>query len=496
MLTRQRLVVILGAALLVVALGLGAGVSLGHATTTPLSIKVVGNHFVNGSGQTIRLLGVDRPGTEYACEQGWGFSDGDDDASAAAADAASIAGWDADAVRVPLNEDCWLGINGQPSYRPGGDSEAQAQAAYQQTLETYVSDLNADGIYAILDLHWSAPGTVVSDAQRSLPDDHSAAFWTSVAATFKDNPAVVFDLFNEPYSPAADGYSAYPVNWSCWLHGGCTVPDAADGDTPTAGQTYTAVGMQALVNAVRATGASQPILVGGLAYANDLSGWLSNEPSDPAGQLAASLHAYEGNSCDDVACWDAEVAPVAAKVPVVAGEFDENECPSGTDNWDDTFMDWADQTGVSYLAWGWFVGVTPDCSDGGYYLLTDAGAPASPNGVAVHTHLLALAESTSTTTGTGTGSGTSPSPSGSSPTGGTVGGSPSVTRACVVPRLAGESLARATRRLKAAHCRLGKVRRPRSRAEMVVESSTPRAGRHERNGARVALRMRVKRARA
>jgi hypothetical protein len=161
-------------------------------------------------------------------------------------------------------------------------------------------------------------------------------------------------------------------------------------------------------------------------------------------------------------------------------------------------MDWADQTGVSYLAWGWFAGVTPDCSDGGYYLLTEAGAPASPNGVAVRDHLLALAESSSTMTGTGTNTSPSPNPNpgGSSPAGGSVGGSRSVTRTCVVPRLAGESLARATRRLKAAHCRLGKVTRPRSRAGLVVASSTPRAARHERNGTRVALRMRAKRPRA
>lgn len=44
------------------------------APTAPrLSISglhVQGNQLVNGSGQAIRLLGVDRSGTEYACIQG------------------------------------------------------------------------------------------------------------------------------------------------------------------------------------------------------------------------------------------------------------------------------------------------------------------------------------------------------------------------------------------------------------------------------------------
>jgi hypothetical protein len=340
-----------------------------------LSISVNGNSFVNGAGAKVRLLGVDRPGTEYACEQGWGYSSGPIDA----ADAAAIKAWNADAVRIPINEDCWLRINGQPS---GGLSFV----TYRKTVRTYVNDLAADGIYAILDLHWSAPGRVIADGQRSMPDPHSVTFWTSVASTFKHTPGVLFDVFNEPYSPAYDGYSAYPVSWSCWRNGGCTVPDARDGTTPVPGQTYTAVGMQQLVNAIRATGATNPILVGGLAYANDLTGWLSHEPSDPDHQLAASVHVYNGNVCSTVSCWNSRLSPVAAEVPLVTGEFDESDCSESFDN---SYMNWADAHGVSYLAWGWYVLSGQPCSS--LYLITDAaGTPASPNGVAVRAHLESL----------------------------------------------------------------------------------------------------------
>ena len=63
-----------------------------------------------------------------------------------------------------------------------------------------------------------------------------------------------------------------------------------------------------MVNAIRATGATQPILLGGLSYANDLSGWLAHEPVDPEHQLAASFHNYYGESCDTTSCWTTTIA--------------------------------------------------------------------------------------------------------------------------------------------------------------------------------------------
>ena len=331
---------------------------------TPLAIRVVGNHFVNGDGQTIRLLGADREGTEYACVDGTGYSVGPEDAS----DAAAIASWHTNAVRIPLNEDCWLGINGLPAY---GTADG-----YRQMIASYVSALNAKGIYAILDLQWNAPGDLPAKGLRTMPDEHSLAFWTSVASTLAANPAVLFDAFNEPHS----------VGWSCWRDGGCAVPQAQDGTTPDPTQTYTAVGMQSIVNDIRAAGAHQPILLGGLDHGNDLSGWLANMPTDSDRQLAAVFHVYQPNSCATTSCWDGTVAPVAASVPVTTAEFSESDC---SENWDNTLMAWDDAHGIGYLAWGWFI-LTHHCQS--LYLITDwNGTPEAPNGTALHDHLAALA---------------------------------------------------------------------------------------------------------
>src|ERR1051326_905324 len=69
---------------------------------TPPALHVSGNKLLDQAGATVRLLGVNRSGGEFACVQNNGIWDGPmDDASVTA-----IASWRVNAVRVPLNEDC------------------------------------------------------------------------------------------------------------------------------------------------------------------------------------------------------------------------------------------------------------------------------------------------------------------------------------------------------------------------------------------------------
>ncbi len=341
-----------------------------------LSISVDGNHFINGEGKTVRLLGVDRTSPEYACYYGYAYASGGENLAEPLdpldeADVEAIAAWKVDAVRIPLNEDCWLGINGLPS-------EALTMAGYRAAIAAYVEELNDHGIYAILDLHWTAPGSEQANGQRSMPDEHSVAFWESVASEFKENHAVLFDAFNEPH-----GSEAFPVSWECWREGGCEVPvepKPAKGGNPT----YTAVGMQKLVKTIREAGATQPIMLGGLEWANELRHWLEYGPDDPDHQLVASFHNYEGEVCESEACWNETIAPLAESVPVVTGEFGEEKCPAS--GFDDRFMNWADAHGVSYLAWAWIVPENVECAE--YALISSyAGTPLEPNGVALKAHL-------------------------------------------------------------------------------------------------------------
>jgi len=229
-----------------------------------LALRVRGNRLVEGKGKVIRLIGVNRSGAEYSCIQGYGFFDGPTGARSIRA----MKRWRINAVRVPLNEDCWLGINGVKPQLGGG--------AYRAAIEALVGRLNRAGLYVILDLHVAAPGSERSVGIIPLPDaDHAPDFWRSVGATFASNHSLAFDLYNEPHD----------VAWDCWLSG-CDI--AAGGSGTERHPAYRAAGMQQLLDAVRLSGAQQPVLAGGRAYARDLSGWLEHRPVDPAGQLVAS----------------------------------------------------------------------------------------------------------------------------------------------------------------------------------------------------------------
>jgi hypothetical protein len=284
-----------------------------------LRLRVSGNQLVDAAGEPVQLRGVNRSGAEFVCVKGRGIFDGPADAASVAA----MQTWRITAVRVPLNALCWLGDEAVPARFRG--------APYRRAITEYVATLNDAGIVAILDLHRTAPQGEAADKQQIMPDaDHSLVFWESVAEAFADTPGVLFDLYNEPYD----------VSWSCWRDG-CTTPAG-----------WRAAGMQDLVDAVRQAGAQQPLLVGGLQWANDLTEWLTHRPRDPLNQLVAAFHTYPFMSCADAACWNREIAPVARVVPVVTGELGGDEgCRASS--FVESYTTWANDHSISWLAWTW-----------------------------------------------------------------------------------------------------------------------------------------------
>ncbi|MEU5279091.1 cellulose binding domain-containing protein [Streptomyces asoensis] len=334
----------------------------------PPALHVQGNKLVDAAGGTRRLLGVNRSGGEFMCVQGRGIWDGPVDDAAVRA----IADWGVGAVRVPLNEECWLGLSHIDAAYRG--------AAYVNAVKELVARVETHGMTPIVELHWtygqytgnsSGCPDVHAGCQKPMPDmQYSPSFWTSVADTFKNDRAVVFDLFNEPYPDRATSTTAQA--WQCWRDGG-TCP----------GIGYQVAGMQDLVDAVRATGARNVVLAGGLAYSNDLSQWLTYRPSDPTGNLAAAYHVYNFNSCANASCWNSTLAPVAAQVPLVAGEIGENTCSHG---FVDQVMKWFDDRGLSYLGWTWNAW---DCSTGPSLITAYDGTPTA-YGTGLRDHLRAL----------------------------------------------------------------------------------------------------------
>jgi endoglucanase len=356
-----------------------SGTSGTTTTSADLAVRVAGRALVGTDGNPLRLVGVNRSGSEFKCIQGGtagargtGVFDGPTDSASVAA----MTAWHVDAVRLPLNEDCWLGINGvDPQW--GG-------AAYRAAIGGYVATLHRAGIRVILDLHWSAPGGFPAMGQQPMPDaDHAPAFWRSVATAFRDDPAVIFDLFNEPFLDGSYLQDTTVNPWTCWRSGCALVKYVTEGQS-TQPFTWRASGMQSLVDTVRSTGAQQPIMIAGVGWANDLTGWLLYRVSDPAKQLIAAWHSYPNQGCSTNVCWEQYVRPVAAQVPVLIGEIGDSVC--GNPGFVGPMLNWADSDAIGYLGWTW--NAWDQCDN--VLIRSYDGTPTAGFGTAFRNHLQGL----------------------------------------------------------------------------------------------------------
>ena len=343
----------------VVALLAGAGLYLQLRTPVAVGVPantgaahpvVEGNRIVDArSGRDFVPRGVNWSSFEYACAQGWGMSALDNVVAGdpAAAEAKAIAAWGANTVRLPLNQDCWLGTRGAPV---SDQHEERTVEGYRADVDALVTALNRAGVVVVLDLHSRKRIGQPEFGNLAMPDSESIAFWTSLATAYRDNPSVMFDAFNEPYSRYTPGGTGllFELTWRCWRDGGCAAP-VEDDQTATLGHaTYPAQGMAAVVSAIRDTGATQPILLGGLDYANDLSHWLEFAPDDD--QLVAAFHSYDFKACADRDCWDEMIAPLADTVPVLTSELGAGHPEDG---YVERYLGWADEHGLGVLFWVW-----------------------------------------------------------------------------------------------------------------------------------------------
>ena len=119
-------------------------------------IKVVGNQIVTTSAgtlgvqsvtanQDVVLRGVNITGSEYECMAGDSVWDTIPSAETTAAYQATInamLAWHANVVRLPLNEDCWLAINGVPAATSG--------ANYIGPINSFANLANASGLICLL----------------------------------------------------------------------------------------------------------------------------------------------------------------------------------------------------------------------------------------------------------------------------------------------------------------------------------------------------------
>jgi hypothetical protein len=221
-----------------------------------------------------------------------------------------------------LNQDFWL--QASPQFDPG----------YADLVDSAVAWAEAAGMDVILDLHWSDAGVLggctTSNCQQKMADDNSLVFWSEVASRYRDDGRVLFELYNEPHD----------VSWQIWRSGG-----TVDG--------FHAVGMQQLYDTVRAAGANNLVLLGGLDWAYDLSGVPDNRVT--GFNIAYATHPYNTPNRQPAA-WDRSWGFLTATDPVLVTEFGNLNDPSCTTDYASKVIRYADRHRAGWTAWGWYPG--------------------------------------------------------------------------------------------------------------------------------------------
>ena len=127
---------------------------------------------------------------------------------------------------------------------------------------------------------------------------------------------MLFDLFNEPHG----------TTWEVWRDGGYVLEKKGPADEDAfltleekakGGKGFQSIGMQALVDAVRGTGAPNIVVAGGLDWAYDLSGVARGfELKDTTGHgIIYATHIYPWKRG-----WQEKVLVVAMRHPILVGE--------------------------------------------------------------------------------------------------------------------------------------------------------------------------------
>ena len=338
------------------------------SSTTPtgvFGIQVKGDKFVSAKdGSALQLVGTNISGLETG--RTWRWASFSNAGSAFWSKVLDWGGKGINTVRLPLNEASWLnytcydsgaGVSGG-LYTPagGGAYTPDPNNVYQATVKKAVADATAAGLYVILDLHWGSPNNAAGQplcpiGQPGFADaDHSLTFWKSLADTFKANPAVMFELFNEPfgtndYADWVSGASGAGPDAITLRNGGAYFPFAqqnnpAGNPIKSIPLTWHVAGTQAMLDTIRGQGATNVILSSPIGWAGEIETWLATKPADPIGQLGVAWHLYgykKGPS------WPQTV--LDAGYPIVITETYGLGNVGG--------YGWASSRGVGYIWWGW-----------------------------------------------------------------------------------------------------------------------------------------------
>ena len=160
----------------------------------PPELRVAGNQLKTADGRTVWLQGL--------CVDSLQWSAAGEHLQQSIP--VAIEQWKANVIRLPVTEQFWFG-------RGKGQKADEGGLAYRKTVDAAIEAAASRGAYVALDLH-----------RFGAPKPEHADFWKDAATRYKNHPAVLFELFNEPHS----------ISWKLWRDGGnLTAPGSKRKDT-------------------------------------------------------------------------------------------------------------------------------------------------------------------------------------------------------------------------------------------------------------------------
>jgi endoglucanase len=314
------------------------------ATDLP-ALHVDGRHLVSRrDGRPVVLRGVNRSGLEYAQPSpthgfldAAGLSEGEIDEI--------VRGWGATILRLGFTQDFVLrgrgGLTGED---------------YLAAIDRVTAWAASRGAYTLLDLQWidadtprgtNADGTI--NRVPALPDARTIDVWRRLAARYREQPAVLFDLFNEPHDPLFDDLTPLEgvgddgsivrlpsrqvsmAEWQPWAY--------------------------RLVDVIRQEHPEAVIFVSGVGWAFDLRGFpLRDRNGAPLANVVYSTHVYPWSRTGLVrvggqeADWTRAFGQLAERHAVFVAEWggDAGHC-----EWGRRLEAYLRARGIGWAGWSW-----------------------------------------------------------------------------------------------------------------------------------------------
>jgi aryl-phospho-beta-D-glucosidase BglC (GH1 family) len=186
----------------------------------PMCLHTKGKKVLDAGGKPVWLYGVNIASLEW--------TNGGDHVEESVNRA--IKDWKVNLIRLPLAQDRWFGKM---------TNQADGGAAYRALVDKLVDTCAAGHVYLDLDLHWSDCGKWVNEGgklgQHNMPDERSVDFWQDLATRYKNQPNVIFGLYNEPHDVSfavwRGGGTATdkPARWNPWVCKNFTTRSARPG---------------------------------------------------------------------------------------------------------------------------------------------------------------------------------------------------------------------------------------------------------------------------